>query len=41
MQRLRYSRYFKAFVILLDMILVASVFVAYYWRNFEVKYNAI
>ncbi len=40
MQRLRYSRYFKAFVILLDMILVASVFVAYYWRNFEVKYDS-
>ncbi len=40
MQRLRYSRYFKAFLILLDMILVASVFVAYYWRNFEVKYDS-
>ncbi len=40
MQRLRYSRYFKAFVILLDMILVSSVFVIYYWRNFEVKYDS-
>ncbi len=39
MQRLRYSRYFKIFVILLDMILVSSVFVIYYWRNFEVKYD--
>lgn len=40
MQRLRYSRYFKTFVILLDMILVSSVFVIYYWRNFEVKYDS-
>jgi len=40
MQRLRYSRYFKAFVILLDMILVSAVFVTYYWRNFEVKYDS-
>lgn len=40
MQRLRYSRYFKAFVILLDMILVASVFVSYYRRNFEIKYDS-
>ncbi|GGG45423.1 exopolysaccharide biosynthesis polyprenyl glycosylphosphotransferase [Epilithonimonas arachidiradicis] len=40
MQRLRYSRYFKVFVILLDMILVSSVFVIYYWRNFEVKYDS-
>jgi putative colanic acid biosysnthesis UDP-glucose lipid carrier transferase len=39
MQRLRYSRYFKAFVILLDMILVASVFISYYRRNFEIKYD--
>lgn len=40
MQRLRYSRYFKVFVILLDMILVSSVFIIYYWRNFEVKYDS-
>ena len=40
MQRLRYSRYFKSFVILLDMILVASVFVSYYRRNFEIKYDS-
>lgn len=39
MQRLRYSRYFKSFVILLDMILVSSVFVIYYWQNFEIKYD--
>lgn len=39
MQQLRYSRYFKTFVILLDMILVSSVFVFLYWRNFEVKYD--
>lgn len=40
MQRLRYSRYFKTFVILLDMILVAAVFCLYYFRNFEVKYDS-
>lgn len=40
MQRLRYSRYFKTFVILLDMILVAAVFCFYYFRNFEVKYDS-
>ena len=40
MQRLRYSRYFKSFVILLDMILVASVFVSYFRRNFESKYDS-
>lgn len=40
MQQLRYSRYFKAFVILLDMLLVSSVFVVFYWRNFEVKYDS-
>lgn len=40
MQRLRYSRYFKTFVILLDMILVAAVFYLYYFRNFEVKYDS-
>ncbi len=40
MQRLRYSRYFKTFVILLDMILVSSVFMIFYLRNFEVKYDS-
>ena len=40
MQRLRYSRYFKTFVILLDMILVAAVFSIFYFRNFEVKYDS-
>lgn len=40
MQRLRYSRYFKTFVILLDMILVAAVFCFHYFRNFEVKYDS-
>lgn len=40
MQRLRYSRYFKTFVILLDMILVSMVFCFYYFRNFEVKYDS-
>lgn len=40
MQRLRYSRYFKTFVILLDMVLVAAVFCLYYFRNFEVKYDS-
>lgn len=40
MQQLRYSRYFKTFVILLDMILVAAVFCFYYFRNFEVKYDS-
>ena len=40
MQRLRYSRYFKTFVILLDMVLVAAVFCFYYFRNFEVKYDS-
>lgn len=40
MQKLRYSRYFKTFVILLDMILVAAVFCFYYFRNFEVKYDS-
>ncbi len=40
MQRLRYSRYFKTFVILLDMTLVSALFVTYYWRNFEVKYDS-
>lgn len=40
MQRLRYSRYFKTFVILLDMILVSVVFCFYYFKNFEVKYDS-
>ncbi|MGL6037323.1 MAG: exopolysaccharide biosynthesis polyprenyl glycosylphosphotransferase [Soonwooa sp.] len=40
MQKLRYSRYFKSLVILLDMILVASVFVIFYYRNFEWKYDS-
>lgn len=39
MQKLRYSRYFKSLMILLDMILVASVFVIFYYRNFEWKYD--
>lgn len=40
MQRLRYSRYFKTFVILLDLILVAAVFCFYYFQNFEIKYDS-
>ena len=40
MQRLRYSRYFKTFVILLDMILVSVIFCFYYFKNFEVKYDS-
>jgi putative colanic acid biosynthesis UDP-glucose lipid carrier transferase len=40
MQQLRYSRYFKAFVILLDMVLVAAVFWFHYFRNFEVRYDS-
>ena len=41
MQKLRYSRYFKSLMILLDMILVASVFVIFYYRNFEWKYDSV
>ncbi|MGX9985135.1 exopolysaccharide biosynthesis polyprenyl glycosylphosphotransferase [Soonwooa purpurea] len=40
MQKLRYSRYFKSIMILLDMILVGSIFVIFYYRNFEWKYDS-
>lgn len=40
MQKLRYSRYFKSFVVVLDMILVTSVFLIFYYRNYDVKYDS-
>lgn len=39
MQRLRYSRYFKSIVILLDLLLVAGVFAFFYYRKYGFKYD--
>lgn len=40
MQKLRYSRYFKSLVVTLDTIMVSSVFLVFYYRNFDVKYDS-
>lgn len=40
MQKLRYSRYFKSLAVILDIILVSSVFLIFYYRNFDVKYDS-
>lgn len=39
MQKLRYSRYFKAVFILLDILVVALVFLFFFLRNNEFKYD--
>lgn len=40
MQKLRYSRYFKSLAVTLDTIMVSSVFLVFYYRNFDVKYDS-
>ncbi len=39
MQRLRYSRYFKIIFILLDVLVIAAVFVFFFLRNNEFRYD--
>lgn len=39
MQKLRYSRYFKSFAVILDILMVSSVFLIFYYRNFDVRYD--
>ncbi|MDQ0592432.1 putative colanic acid biosynthesis UDP-glucose lipid carrier transferase [Chryseobacterium ginsenosidimutans] len=40
MQRIRYSRYLKSIIILLDLLVIASVFIFFFLsRNAELKYN--
>ena len=39
MQKIRYSRYFKAIFILLDVIVIAGVFLVFFLRNNKFKYN--
>ena len=39
MQKIRYSRYFKAIFILLDVIVIAGVFLVFFLRNNTFKYN--
>lgn len=39
MQKIRFSRYFKAIFILLDVIVIAVVFLLFFIRNNEFKYN--
>lgn len=40
MQRIRYSRYLKSIIVLLDLMVIASVFVFFFIsRNRELKYN--
>ncbi len=39
MQRIRYSRYFKVIFILLDVLVIAAVFVFFFLRNNEFKYE--
>lgn len=39
MQRLRYSRYFKVIFILLDVLVIAAVFMFFFLRNNEFKYD--
>jgi putative colanic acid biosynthesis UDP-glucose lipid carrier transferase len=39
MQKIRYSRYFKAIFILLDVIVIAGVFLDFFIRNNKFKYN--
>lgn len=39
MQKIRYSRYFKVLFILLDVIVIAAVFVLFFLRNNEFKYD--
>ncbi|KMQ69590.1 glycosyl transferase [Chryseobacterium sp. FH2] len=40
MQRIRYSRYLKSIIILLDLLVIASIFIFFFIsRNEELKYN--
>ena len=40
MQRIRYSRYLKSIIILLDLVVIASIFIFFFLsRNSELKYN--
>ena len=39
MQKIRYSRYFKVIFILLDVLVIAGVFVFFFLRNNELKYE--
>lgn len=40
MQRIRYSRYLKSIIILLDLLVIASVFIFFFLsRNADLKYN--
>lgn len=39
MQKIRYSRYFKVLIILLDVLVIAGVFVLFFLRNNEFKYD--
>lgn len=39
MQKIRYSRYFKVIFILLDVIVIAGVFLLFFLRNNKFKYN--
>lgn len=39
MQRLRYSRYFKSLIILVDILVFAAVFIFFYQRNHQVEFN--
>ena len=39
MQRIRYSRYFKTIFILLDVLVIAAVFVFFFLRNHAFKYE--
>lgn len=41
MQKIRYSRYFKTIFILLDVLVIASVFVFFFLRNNDFKYNQV
>ena len=39
MQKIRYSRYFKIVFILLDVIVITGVFLYFFMRNNEVRYD--
>lgn len=40
MQRIRYSRYLKSIIVLLDLVVIASIFIFFFLsRNAELKYN--